>query len=185
MSCWYLKRITLSIVGVVGIVLAAVLAFWWNVSTAVSFLPRSSTVTELVELQAEHRNRRILQHICLFDKTLGDINFEISLPDPLPQRKLPLVLVMGGLGTGEHTVRFVEGAGYNAIVGYDWPLPTRRPKNLGIGQLIALHERALSIPGQVSAVLRWSATQSWCDPKRVSVLGFSLGAIIVPAVDRI
>jgi hypothetical protein len=35
----------------------------------------------------------------------------ISLPDPLPEGRLPLVVVLGGIGTGEHDIRFDASAG--------------------------------------------------------------------------
>ena len=39
------------------------------------------------------------KHVVLLDPVLGSIGFMLSLPDPLPARKLPLVVVLGGLGT--------------------------------------------------------------------------------------
>jgi dienelactone hydrolase len=50
--------------------------------------------------------------------------------------------------------------------------------------LPALRHKALSVPGQVSAMLDWLVRQPWSDPQRVSLLGFSLGAIALPAVEH-
>ena len=61
----------------------------------------------------------------LSSAALGDIGIIVSLPDPLPDRKLPILIVLGGLGTGENNIRYLPDAGDNAIVGYDWPIPVR------------------------------------------------------------
>ena len=113
----------------------------------------------------------------------------MSLPDPLPPRRVPLVVIVGGLGTGWNTVRAlleVGDPGPNAIVGYDWPLPERDPGLAEIARHAAAYRRnVLSVPGQLDAILAWGARQAWADPARVSLLGFSLGAFEVPAAQRI
>ena len=84
----------------------------------------------------------------------------MSLPDPQPQKRLPLVVILGGLGTGENSLRSVDSAGENAVIGYDWPLPSTIPKGIGaIPELPSLRRSALSVPGQVTAMLHWLATQ--------------------------
>jgi hypothetical protein len=162
-----------------------VFLFCWYTRNPLASLPRASAVPVLVKVQAERRDHRIFQRVSLFDKILGDINFALSLPDPLPNQRLPVVFVIGGLGAGEHSLRFVQDMGNNAIVGYDWPLPTRFSRNIGVRHILTLRTRVLSVPGQVSAILIWLIAQPWSDPTRISVLGFSLGAMVTPAADRI
>jgi len=55
------------------------------------------------------------------------IGLAISLPDPLAKRPLPIVMVLAP-STGESNIRHVAGSGDNAIVGYDWPIPTALPR---------------------------------------------------------
>ena len=148
-------------------------------------LPRS-TAAVLVTAHNESRSGRLFQRVTLSDERLGPINFSVSLPDPLPHRRLPLVIVIGGAGTGENNIRFVDDAGDNAIVGYDWPLPATLPKGArALTELPSLQRHALSVPGQISAMLRWLVSRPWSDAERVSVLGFSLGALAVPAAERV
>jgi dienelactone hydrolase len=148
-------------------------------------LPRGKTAV-LIERRSEARGGRLFQHVTLSDARLGPVDFTISLPDPLPSSKLPLVVVLGGLGTGANNIRFVDDAGDNAIIGYDWPLPAAMPKGLrALTEIPSLRRRALSVPGQIGVMLRWLATQPWSDPGRISVLGFSLGAIATPAAERV
>jgi pimeloyl-ACP methyl ester carboxylesterase len=110
----------------------------------------------------------------------------ISLPEPRPAEKLPVVMVLGGLATGENNIRHIARGGANAIVGYDWPIPTRLPQGWELLlQAPDLYDRALRVPGQIAAALEWLAGQDWADPARVSVLGFSLGTLAAPAAERL
>jgi hypothetical protein len=148
-------------------------------------LPRSADA-RLVEQRIAAAPGRTIEHVVLLDPLLGSIGFTLSLPDPLPARKLPLVVVLGGLGTGEHNLSAFENPGPNAVAAYDWPLPTALPRGLSlVFDLRELRRLALSVPGQASAMLRWLAAENWCDPKRITLIGFSLGAIAAPAVDHI
>ena len=171
--------------GIVLALAATAVAGLWRVSGDPLALLPQRTAPMLTGILNETRAGRLSRHVTLSDARLGSIGFTVSLPDPLPDQKLPLVLVLGGLGTGEHNIRFIEAAGDNAVVGYDWPFPAPFPK--GIGALIeipALRARALSVPGQVAAVLNWLSMQPWSDRQRVSIVGFSLGAVAAPAAER-
>lgn len=158
---------------------------WQGANDPLASLPRAAAAIPL-ERHNEARAGRLFQHVTLSDERLGRIDFTISLPDPLPRTRLPLVVVLGGLGTGEANIRFIDAAGDNAIIGYDWPLPTAFPKGIqAVTQIPSLRRRALAVPGQVSAMLRWLWAQPWSDPGRISMLGFSLGAIPLAAVERV
>jgi hypothetical protein len=160
-------------------------AAWWEARDPVFELPRAGSMPDLVEITTRHDGGRLLQHVTLSVVPFGPIGFTISLPDPLPSRKLPVVMVLGGLGTGEHNIRAIADGGENAIVGYDWPLPERFAKRIGPVGLIALRRLVLDIPGQVAAAWRWIAAQPWSDNDRYTLVGVSLGAIAAPAIQRV
>jgi pimeloyl-ACP methyl ester carboxylesterase len=40
------------------------------------------------------------------------------------------------------------------------------------------------VPRQLAAVVRWTRAQPWADPDRVSLVGVSLGALVLPAAQR-
>ena len=140
----------------------------------------------MADQRSEGHAGRVFQKVTLSDVRLGSIDFTMSLPDPLPQKRLPLVVILGGLGTGENSIRSVDPAGENAVIGYAWPLPAEIPKGLrAIPELPSLRYGALSVPGQVTAMLHWLVMQPWSDAHRITLIGFSLGAIAVPAIDRV
>jgi surfactin synthase thioesterase subunit len=126
---------------------------------------------------------RKLEHVTLMGGVLGEIGIIISLPDPMPNKKMPVLMVLGGLGTGDDNIREIKDAGDNVIVGYDWPIPVKFPQgNEFIKRAPALYERAMVIPGQVASAIGWLVQQPWADEKRLSILGYSLGALAAPAV---
>jgi hypothetical protein len=146
--------------------------------------PRHGLVASTGLPVAEHGRR--FQHMTLAGGALGDIGFTVNLPDPLPAKKLPILMVLGGLGTGENNIRMIENAGDNAIVGYDWPMPVDFPRGEALlRQLPVLYQQVMSIPGQVASSIDWLTTQDWADTQRVSILGFSLGALAAPAAENL
>lgn len=167
------------------VVVVILLAIWWELRDPLADLPRGAANPDLIETVAHRAGGRLMEHVTLGDARLGPIGLAISLPDPLPERPLPVVMVLGGLGTGEHNIRAITEGGDNAIIGYDWPLPDRFPATINPARLLALRRQVLEIPGQVAVALRWIAAQPWSDRDRVTLVGFSLGAIAAPAIQRV
>jgi hypothetical protein len=159
---------------------------WVELRDPLGALPRATEKPIATGFAEELRNGRALQHVVLEAPGVGRIGLAISLPDPLPPRPLPIVMVLGGLATGERNIRHVPGGGDNAIVGYDWPIPTALPQGWDfVSEAPDLYDRVLRVPGQVAAALDWLAGQGWADPERTSLLAFSLGALAAPAAQRL
>lgn len=136
--------------------------------------------------QASREDGRLIQRHTIEDSALGRIGLVVSLPDPLPDRPLPILVVIGGLGTGLRAIRHAPPVGDNVVVGYDWPLPRKVPGGIDLfWQVPELYDRLISAPGQIAAMVEWVADQPWADRERVSLLGFSMGALIVPAAQRV
>jgi len=149
-------------------------------------LPRGAEALKAVPGKAWQEPVRRIQEFTIEDPVLGRVAAVLSLPDPLPVRRLPLVVVLGGLGTGMKSVQHLPPAGDNAVLGYDWPLPRKLPRGLALlGQAPDLYRRVFTIPGQIAAAVAWAAAQPWADSGRISLLGFSLGALAAPAAQRL
>jgi pimeloyl-ACP methyl ester carboxylesterase len=159
---------------------------WLGFRDPLGALSRATEDPVVIAFTAEPRDGRTLQHVVLDAPGVGRIGLAISLPDPLPKRPLPIVTVLGGLATGESNIRHIPSGGDNVIVGYDWPIPARLPQGWDfVREAPDLYDRALRVPGQIAAALDWLASQDWADPERISLLGFSLGALAVPAAQRL
>jgi hypothetical protein len=129
---------------------------WLALRDPLAALPRATGNPVATEFAAEPRDGRFLQHVVLDAPGVGPIGLAISLPNPLPKRPLPIVMVLGGLATGERNIRHIPGGGDNAIVGYDWPVPML-PHGWGfVRDAPDLYDRALRVPGQIAAALTGS-----------------------------
>jgi hypothetical protein len=182
---------------VVAFLLLAVLATslaavaWLRARDPLAGLPHDDpSALTVAEEWPEQWEGRTLLHVALDGAAIGRVQFVVSLPDPMPQGRIPVVVVLGGLGGGSNSIREISAVtgdpGPSAFVGYDWPLPTREPSVAEIVlRLLAFRRGVLSVPGQADAILAWAARQPWADPDRLSLLGFSLGAFVVPASQRL
>ena len=189
-----MRRATFVLAGAIlaALAVAAAGVAWLRGQEPVAALPRQrpGELASLVELRQERwRDRKIL-HVALDGGAIGRVRFVVSLPDPVPDHPVPVVIVLGGLGAGSDAIRELTEVGGdpgpNAIIGYDWPLPRRLPGLLELAlRAPALRCLAISVPGQVDALLRWASREPWADTARVSLLGFSFGAFAVPAVQRL
>ena len=156
----------LIVVGFFGLLLmgAVTLAFWAYTRDPLLSLPPPEHGLKAERTTLSAPDHRHFERITLHGNTLGNIAFTLSLPDPLPPKKIPLVLVMGGLVTGEDSIRYIKDAGDNAIVGYAWPVPVRLH---GVSDFMlqapGLYHNVMTIPGQVASALHWLIEQPWAD----------------------
>ncbi len=149
-------------------------------------LPRGGGLTTVSSHQALHKDGRLIQQYTIEDSALGRIGLVVSLPDPLPDRPLPILVVLGGLGTGLRNISYVPAVGDNVVVGYDWPIPRKPPGGIDLfWQAPELYDRVYRVPGQIAAAVEWVAGQPWAERERISLLGFSLGAVAAPAAQRL
>lgn len=174
------------VIPVVMIVGIGSTAVWLDRRDPLLSLPQPQHELRIDRTVPTLRDRREVEHVILHNDTLGDIGITVSLPDPIPNKKLPILIVLGGLGTGENNIRYIDEAGDNAIVGYDWPMPARFYSGFAIlPQLPDLYNRLMAIPAQVTSAIDWLTTQPWADRQRISLLGFSLGALAAPAIQDV
>jgi pimeloyl-ACP methyl ester carboxylesterase len=170
------------------IVLAtSAVACWLRWRDPLAALPREVTgdLPRVEQLIGRGQGRR-LTHVTLEGAAVGRIRFVVSLPDPMPEERVPLMVVVAGQGTGAETLSVFGDLGPNAIIWFEWPFPSRVRWNRELARrLPELHRQALSVPGQLDAALRWASQQRWVDRDRVSLMGYSLGALAIPAAQRL
>ncbi len=180
-----MKRVLLVTVLALGLLLGGAAA-WLALRDPLAALPRAERPVDARPARPERRNDRLVRHYVLRSTSLGPIGLTVSLPDPPPEGPLPVLFVVGGLNSGAKNLRHIPPPGANALVGYDWPLPRRLPKGLDLlRDTPDLYLRVLAVPGQIAAALGWLSEQPWAEAGRISLLGFSLGALVAPAAQRL
>ncbi len=126
---------------------------------------------------------RHYRHLRLVTEGVGDIEVSLSRPQLVPPEGLPLVVVLGGLEIGEANFRLIERPGANAIAIYHYPYtPEYWYRGTPLTELPAIRRAVLRVPSQVAAFVEWAAGQPWVDPERITVTGYSFGALFLPAI---
>lgn len=130
---------------------------------------------------------RILSDIILIAPEEAPIRFTVSLPEMDPDEPMPVQIVVGGLESGRNNVqRLPSPLGRNAVIAFEYPQRDAiLDKARGMPErILSIRAGALATPRQLAAIVRWAGEQPWGDPTRVSLLGYSLGALFVPATEE-
>lgn len=133
-----------------------------------------------------HGEARTVRHVDLARSGGDTVRLVLSLPDPLPEAPLPVLVILGGLEVGEQTLEFITEPGPNAYAIYQYPYsPEYWYERAKVTQVPVIREAVLSVPGQVTASVEWLRDRPWADPDRISLLGYSFGALLLPASHRV
>jgi hypothetical protein len=131
------------------------------------------------------REPRLYQDVVLATDRIGDVRFTVSLPAEWT-RPAPVVLIVGGLEIGRQSLDYVRHHGANALIGYEYPYaPEYWYEGAPLREIPAIRRAVLDVPSQLVVVLQWAKRQAWCDATRVTALGYSFGALFLPAFYRL
>ena len=149
-------------------------------------LPKSGKILDFTEGKKNYVGIRIIQQYTIDDSGLGIINIAVSFPNPMPSHPLPVLFILGGLETGFDSVQHVSDIGDNILVGYNWPINSKLPKGISIlTESPSIYKGIYKSPGQIAKAIEWVSNQAWAEKEKISLLGFSIGAIASPAVQHI
>ena len=149
-------------------------------------LPKSGKILDFTEGKNNYVGTRIIKQYAIDDSVLGIINIAVSFPNPMPIQPLPVLFILGGLETGFDSVQYVSDIGDNILVGYNWPINSKLPKGISIlTESPSIYKGIYKSPGQIAKAIEWVSNQSWAKKEKISLLGFSIGAIASPAVQHI
>lgn len=136
-------------------------------------------VDERQEGPTQDGEPRVFHRLTLEAGLPDPVRFTLSLPRDV-SGPLPAVLVLGGFEIGQASLGYLAHHGRNALLAYDYPVgPGDGPS--WVLRVPALRKAALEVPAQVEVVLAWISDQTWADPGRVSLMGYSFGALFLPA----
>jgi pimeloyl-ACP methyl ester carboxylesterase len=128
---------------------------------------------------------RVYHDVVMATDKIGEIRFTVSRPSD-DHENLPVVIILGGLEIGRESLAYVQEHGPNALISYEYPYsPDYWYEGTPLGEIPAIRRAVLAVPAQLAMVLEWVLEQPWCDRGRVSVLGYSFGALFSPAFHRL
>jgi dienelactone hydrolase len=113
------------------------------------------------------------------------IRFTVSTPKE-HSGKLPAVLILGGLEIGRQSLGYLAHHGRNALLAYQYPGEGEAwYQGPWARRIPDLRKAALEVPAQVEIILAWIRAQAWAEPERISLMGYSFGAMFLPACLRL
>lgn len=127
---------------------------------------------------------RRIQDLTFQATPVGPLRVVVSLPVKIPH-PLPVVVVLGGLEAGRKSLSHVPRHGVNALVACDYPQQPSWYEGAPLGELPSIRAAALAMPELVAGLMTWIRSQPWADSGRVSLLGYSFGAVFAPACTRL
>ncbi len=111
------------------------------------------------------------------------IRFTVSTPIKIPEDGLPVVFILGGLDVGTYTLGYIQNPGNNILIVYNYPYhPEYWYAGTAVEEILIIRESVLEVPAQVLVLYQWVANQPWSDETRMTITGYSFGALFLPAV---
>ena len=112
------------------------------------------------------------------------LRFEVRRP-AADETAVPVLVILAGLKTGHRTLDHLPECGANALVAYAYPYDRERWRTqTSFARGLVAWRVGRRLADQLAALLEWLEGQPWCDPKRMSLCGGSLGAVVLPMILR-
>lgn len=151
------------------------------------FLQNESEVTEAlvdssytIDLGFE---KRTFVDMTLRTDSEDSIQFMVSFPQIMPEKQYPVLLILGGLEIGRQSLQYIPYHGENILIAYQYPYsPAYWYRHSPVSQVPKIQSAAFSVPDQVTKIGKWVHSQSWAEQRPVNLLGYSFGAMFLPAV---
>ena len=130
--------------------------------------------------------RRVFRDLVVDAGNAGTVRVTTSRPAEAVQQPLPLVFILAGLRTGRDALEAVDFHGPNLMVGYEYPYSQETwYESAKVDQVPVIRKAVLDVPAQVVRTAERFTAEGTADPDRTSLLGYSFGALFVPAVQRL
>ena len=141
------------------------------------FLERRGTLVRQDVLEASE-NAVVRKTVQLESSTGLQVDMRLMRPATAPGETLPVIIVMGGEGTGKDAVDLVGAPTGVAYLALDYPYRGSQELDAfweSITAIPAIQQAFLDSPPAMSLALDWAEQQAWFDSGNVELVGASLG----------
>lgn len=159
------------------LVAAAVYCIELAIPKRAFFIDRAGTLVGQVHTQTRHA-RTTSETVHLVSSSGLEVDMRVSRPADDGERKLPVLLVLGGYRTGKDAVDLVGEPKHIAYAAIDYPYDGKQ--DLGdfwssVAAIPGIQDAFLDSPPALLLALEWLLEQPWVDTQRVELAGISLG----------
>ncbi len=141
------------------------------------FIERRGTLVsaDLIEASSDG----IVQKRVQLESSTGlRVNMRVVRPETTAGQKLPVIIVMGGEGTGKDAVDLVGAPQGVAYLALDYPYDGDQELDAfweSLAAIPGIQQAFLDSPPAMSLAADWALQQGWVDPDNVELVGASLG----------
>lgn len=129
---------------------------------------------------------RRFRDLVLDTEDIGTIRLTTSMPREDTSAPLPVVFILAGLRTGRESLAVVPTHGASILVGFEYPYdPAQWERGRPLPEALRIRRAILDVPSQVVTAARFLRAMPSVDPTRTALLGYSFGALFVPATQRL
>lgn len=136
-----------------------------------------------VEVSEEVRTEGFLQYLVTLRSTSG-LEVDLGIKRPVDRdraaerRPRPLAILIGGHETGRDAIDLVQDTRGVAVAALSYPYHgPGKPKGLAFLRAVPAIQRGIrDTPAALLLALDWLAGEPWVDPRRIDLVGVSLGA---------
>lgn len=140
---------------------------------------------EVADGVTQDGEQRTFRHVTLDAALAFPVRFTVSMPGE-SSGKFPAVLILGGLEIGRESLGYLAHHGRNVLLAYQYPGEGEAwYQGAWVRRIPDMRRAALEVPAQVEIVLAWICNQAWAEPERISLMGYSFGAVFLPACLRL
>jgi len=130
--------------------------------------------------------KRYYSDIHILSEETDTIKAIISFPPGYSNRRLPVITILGGLRIARENFSFIKNPGQNIIIIYIYPYQAEQwQRGFILSEIPKVRSAILQTPGQIAELMHWTQQQEWADTNKVSLLGYSFGALFTPAVEQV
>jgi len=153
------------------------------------FVARKGDLTD-IDVSDSGNDGIVRQTVHLVSSTGLSVDLRVTRPATAADESLPVIVVMGGEGTGKDAVDLVGPPCGVAYVALDYPYGGDRELDAFWESLTAIRgiqQAFLDSPPAMSLALDWVQQQAWFDADKVELVGASLGVpftAVAGALDR-
>jgi len=153
------------------------------------FFERHGTLVRQDILEASE-NGVVRKSVQLESSTGLQVDMRVMRPATEPGQTLPVIVVMGGEGTGKDAVDLVGTPRGVAYLALDYPYRGSQELDAfweSVTAIPAIQQAFLDSPPAMSLAVDWLQQQPWFDPDSVELVGASLGVpftAVAGAIDK-
>lgn len=141
------------------------------------FIERRGTLADVKVIESVDGGV-VQQHVRLRASTGLAVEARLVRPAVAPGETLPVIVVMGGEGTGKNAVDLVGAPQGIAYLALDYPYEGDQELDAfweSLNAIPGIQQAFLDSPPAMSLAVDWAEQQSWFDPDNVELVGASLG----------